>query len=340
MKAIVVGAGWAGCAAAWKLTQAGADVEVVEAAQVIGGHSRMEEVCGVWYESEGPHVFHTDDAAVLGWLDRLEMRSTWREYRICPMSEIDLGDDGTRIVSWPIQLPELEALPCWPQIRGELSALPPEPYGEDLETWCISLMGHTLYRLFIEGYTRKQWARDPRELSATIAPRRIDLRRDGYRPLHRDRWQFFPTTGPTGVMDRALAQSVVTCGAHTTAGELAEVACDGYVITAALDEFLAGSVPVEPLPWRGIRLRNTFYPAVGAKTATPAHVVKRPSLKVPYTRTIESKHATQQAHAGTIVSYEYPGADARHYPVPTIDGAGAAANELLQGWVRLSLIHI
>jgi UDP-galactopyranose mutase len=334
VKAIVVGAGWSGCAAAWRLTQAGVEVEVLEAAAVIGGHSRMEELCGIAFEAEGPHVFHTDDQQVIDWLAKLGSGRTWREYRICPMSEIDLGGGDTRLMSWPIQVPELQTLPCWPQIRRELEALPREPYGENLEAWCISLMGETLYRLFIADYTRKQWAREPSELSASIAPRRIDLRRDGYRPLHRNAFQAFPVKGPTGVMDRALARSTVTCGAHVAAGALAGTDCDGYVITAALDEFLADTMHVSPLPWRGIRLRNTFYPSDGPGTITPAHVVKRPSPNVPYTRTIETKHATRQRAPGTIVSYEYPGAAARHYPVPTLDRAGAIANDELRDLVR------
>lgn len=329
MRALVVGAGWAGCAAAWRLAQSGATVDVIEAAPFIGGHSRSEELCGVTYEAEGPHVFHTDDAAVMEWLRALGMAATWRKYKIEPLTEIDLGDEQ-RIVSWPIQYGELQALPCWPQIRTDLDSLPAQPHGDDLETWCVSLMGRTLYRLFIEDYTRKQWGREPSDLSAAIAPRRIDLRRDGFRPLHRNRWQFFPIKGPTGVMDRALERATVSCGTHATALTLADEPHDGFIVTAALDDFLAGVLDVNPLPWRGITLRSTFHPDVGTGTATPGHVVKRPSARVPYTRTIETKHATRQQVVGSVVSYEYPGAPSRHYPVHTTDGQAERTNAALQ----------
>ena len=36
-------------------------------------------------------------------------------------------------------------------------------------------------------------------------------------------------------------------------------------------------------------------------------------------RTVETKHASGQLIHGTVVSEEYPGSPARHYPVPTID---------------------
>ena len=64
-------------------------------------------------------------------------------------------------------------------------------------------------------------------------------------------------------------------------------------------------------------------------TRTPAYVVNRPSLRVPYTRTVETKHASGQRIHGTVVSEEHPGAPARHYPVPTVDGRYEGLNEQL-----------
>jgi UDP-galactopyranose mutase len=311
VKVIVIGGGWSGIAAACDLADRGVNVELLEAAPVLGGHSRMETLCGVLYEANGPHVFHTHYTEVVEWLEAAGLQR--RSYVFCPMTEIELAEDEHVFMSWPIQLHEVEALPCWPQVRHELSALPEQPSGDNLEAYCVSLMGRTLYELFIEGYTRKQWGCDPSELSASIGPKRIELRTN-FRPLHRDRWQFFPPDGVVGVMERLLKDRriSVTCGARTSAAELAGEPADGFVVTAALDEFVAA----DPLPWRGVHLRSTYYPDID-RMLTPAHVINRPSMQVPYTRTIETKHASGSSEPGTVVSYEYPGADAKHYPIPT-----------------------
>ena len=60
----VIGAGWSGAAAARRLHDGGMAVEVFEATEVVGGHSRAERLNGVLYEPNGPHVFHTSHPRV------------------------------------------------------------------------------------------------------------------------------------------------------------------------------------------------------------------------------------------------------------------------------------
>ncbi len=206
--------------------------------------------------------------------------------------------------------------------------MPSEPSGADFETWVISLMGERLYRLFIEGYTRKHWGCDPSELSSRFAPRRVDLRTDGHTRLFRDAWEFFPERGSGSIIENVLAPVPVTCGVELAADDVARERPAAVVITAPLDDFVG-----EPglLAWRGIRMVSR-YAAVDEPTATlsPAYVVNRPSLRVPYTRTVETKHATGQRINATVVSEEHPGADARHYPVHTLDSRHEQRNVALQ----------
>ena len=111
----------------------------------------------------------------------------------------------------------------------------------------------------------------------------------------------------------------MTCGVTVTADDVLDVVGrpDAVVVTAPLDDFLGRS---GALAWRGIHMVSRYVPTEPEGTVTPAYVVNRPSLRVPYTRTVETKHATGQRVAGTVVSDEHPGAPARHYPVPTVDG--------------------
>ncbi len=329
----VVGAGWAGAAAARFLHDHGARVTVYEQSSVVGGHSRSEVLNGVLYEPNGAHIFHTSDLGVARFVRRFGMSRRY-EHRV--LSEVYLDDDAEHpvLLSWPPQVDELEALPIWPQVERELAELPPRPCGEDLESYVVSLMGPTLYRRLVRDYSRKQWGCDPALLSSKMAPTRIELRRDGNRRLFRDRFEFFPSGGMNSVIESMLAPVPVVCGARIGLADVASLRASAVVITAPLDEFASAA---EPLAWRGISMRSRYVPVDHERaTVTPGYVVNRPSMRVPYTRTVESKHASGQAVMATVVSEERPGAPSRHYPVATLDGRYEAANERLKLAIRVA----
>jgi UDP-galactopyranose mutase len=269
----IVGAGWAGASAARALADAGVHVEVFESAAVVGGHSRAEVLQGVVYEPNGPHIFHTDDERVAGWVDRFGMR---RPFDFRPRTRLVL-DGEERLLAWPLRLDELRALPDWPRIDRELGERPALPDPSNFETWCVSLLGETLYRWFVYGYTVKQWGCEPSRLSSRFAPKRVELRENGHH------------------------------GAEARAA----------------------------LAWRGIAVVARFHDTEELDaTRTPAYAINEPRLEVPYTRTVETKHATGQRVRGTVVCEEYPGADARHYPVHTPERTWERENERLQELIR------
>jgi UDP-galactopyranose mutase len=329
----VVGGGWAGSVAARRLHESGIAVHVFEAKSVTGGHSRAERLNGVVYEPEGPHIFHTGDPEVAAFVQQYGMR---RPYEHCVMTEIFLreDDDEPVLLSWPPQVEELRRLPMWPDVERELAELPASPSTANLEAYCVSIMGKTLYELFIREYTVKQWGRDPTGLSASFAPGRLELRRDGYRRLFRDSWEFFPEAGSQETIERVLAGLPITAGRRITSDDVDELASrfDAVVVTAPLDEFVGRP---GTLAWRGIRSVSTYHPVEDPRsTVTPAYVVNRPSSRRPYTRTVETKHATGQLVAGTVVSEEYSGGSACHYPVATPDNRYQQLNEQLKEEVR------
>lgn len=331
----VIGAGWAGAVVARTLHDAGVRVDVYERAPVVGGHSRAETLCGVVYEPNGPHILHTAIPKVAQFF--LDLGLCDRPYRFQPRTEIELADGSFRLMSWPIQLDEVMTLPTWPTIERELRVvddLPVAPRGADFESYVVSMMGRTLYRLFIEGYTRKQWGCDPSELSSSFAPKRVELRRDGNRDLFRDAWQYFPAERVNAAIESLLRPVSVTCGANITAATAAPLGAQAVVVTAPLDEFLNRP---SALAWRGVHLRSRYLPTDAAETVTDAYVINRASEKVPYTRTIETKRATGQLVGGTVVSEEYPGGFARHYPIATVDRRHERANLALQREIRAFL---
>jgi UDP-galactopyranose mutase len=310
----VVGAGLAGATVAHVVAGAGRPVEVIEGGPTWGGQLRTASAHGILYEPYGAHIFHTADTSVWRFVTGLVRL---REYRHVVRTEV-----FDRTLSWPPQLAELRELPQWPIIERELRLRPDRPRGDNFETWCVDLMGETLYREFIEGYTRKQWGRDPRELSSLWAPRRIELRSDGYRPLFRDPHQGWPEGGYAPLIDALLAPADVTMGQPVSVTDWDDL-CRGaaaVVLTCPLDDFFGEALG--RLPWRGVALRSRYLP--GVAHALPCGVLNTPSADRPYTRAVETKWMSGQSGPGTVVSYEYPGAPARHYPIDDVDGANRA----------------
>ena len=307
----IVGGGLAGATVAYSLGQAGLRVEVVEADATWGGQLRTAGANGILYEPTGAHIFHTGDEAVWRLVTRLV---TMRPYRHRVQAEV-----FDRVLSWPPQLSELRDLPQWTAIERELALRPSRPRADNFEVWCVDLMGETLYRAYIEGYTRKQWGIEPADLAAAWAPRRIELRSDDIRELFRDPYQGWPVGGYTGLVDALLAAVPVTLGQRLTVQDWDELCrdVDAVVLTCALDEFFGESLG--RLPWRGVALRSRYVPEVDH--ILPCGVLNTPSPEHPYTRAIETKWMSGQSLPGTVVSYEYPGAAARHYPVDDVEGA-------------------
>lgn len=331
----VVGAGWSGAVTAERLGAGGVDVEVFERAANVGGHSRSETLNGVVYEPNGAHIFHTSNEEVAAYVQRFGLS---RPYGHAVKTQVHIGeDDELTLLSWPPQLEELRDLPVWPIIEKELADLPDRPAGDDFETFVKSLMGTTLYNLFIRDYTAKQWGRPATELSSSFAPKRVELRDDGYRRLFRDRWEFFPAEGMNSVIEAVMAKTSVTCGAELVLDDLVAMQrdYDALVVTAPLDRLLGRDGELE---WRGIHLRSRYVPVDRPdETLTAAYVVNWPDARYPFTRTVETKHATGQRIGGTVVSEEFPGAPARHYPVPTVDRRFETLNERYKVEVRAAL---
>ena len=329
----VIGAGWAGVSAAHRLDAAGIATEVFEKTDGVGGHSRSELMDGVVYEPNGAHIFHSSDEEVASFVQHFGLT---RPYAHTVSTEVFLSDsdDESTLMSWPPQIDELKKLPIWGQIANELDQLASEPVGDDFETYVISMMGPTLYDLFIREYTIKQWGVQPSELSSSLAPKRVELRSDGYRRLFRDRWEFFAAEGINDVVARALGSVPVAFETEMSVTNLEHLAgsFEAVIVTAPLDVFLGR--PNE-LAWRGVTLQSHLIHVDGpSDTMTRGYVINHPSQRVPYTRTIETKHATGQQIEATVVSEEYPGSPGRHYPIPTPERRHERTNEKLKQEVQ------
>jgi UDP-galactopyranose mutase len=316
MTVLIVGAGLTGCTVAHRLAQHGMRVVVHERAAVPGGLIRSDHLHGVLHEPHGSHIFHTDDDEV--WRLANEM-TPFNDYR----HRVSILIEG-RLLNWPILVSDLGRQSRGDEIRAELDSrrgVDPDARASasNFEEWCTALMGPILYERYVRPYTIKQWGRAPRELAAEWAPRRIGIRWDDDPYLFRDRHQGWPAgpNGYTDLIDGLLDDDAITLrvgselSLSTVAAVMAEEKADAVVLTCPLDAFCEQCLGA--LHWRGILVRAIHVPHV--ELAQETMVVNYPGLEYPFIRVHETKHASRQRCAGTVLGFEFTGAPTRCYPV-------------------------
>jgi UDP-galactopyranose mutase len=316
-RALIVGGGLTGCTLARELAENGWQVRIHEGASVAGGLVRSSTMGSVIYEPHGSHIFHTEDAEVWDYVQRYVPFNDYRH-------RVDILIEG-KLLNWPMLVSDIDKQSDAEQIRLELA----EREGVDaaaraasanFEEWCLELMGPTLYGRYIHPYTKKQWGREPRLLSATWAPRRVQLRRDNDPYLFPDPYQGWPDgkEGYTDLIEGLIAHPSIELvlnsrlDLNTTPAAAADHGSDLIVLTCPLDVF-AGN-PLGELEWRGIWVQNVHIPY--KEHAQSAMVVNYPGLDYPFIRVHETKHASGQECEGTVLGFEFTGAPTRYYPIP------------------------
>jgi len=313
-KIMIVGAGWAGASVSYELKRLGLSTCIFESSDSVGGHARSEKLNNVIYEPNGPHIFHTSNPLVNRFVNSFGMtrRFTHRiKSRIYPES---LNGESI-LVSWPPQVSELRKLNEWKKIESELNELPSKPNEKNFATYAISIMGRTLFELFISGYTEKQWGLPAEELSSEFAPKRIDLRTDDNTALFSDKWEYFHPNGSGEIIENITKNDEVQLNTKISLNNIDSYlnAFDAIVITAPLDDFTESS---QLLEWRGIKVEAEYFETNGEEECiTESYQINHPSKQEEYTRTVETKHASGQKVKGSVVGKEYSYAGIRHYPV-------------------------
>lgn len=171
---IVLGAGCAGLAAAYRLRQKGREVLVIEAEDHAGGLAGGIRIAGSVYEY-GPHIFHTTDPEILADIKEL-MGPELLPYKRTIQIKF-LGN----YFQFPLSIPDvLQKLPLLTVLHAALSfaywfvrgALI-KPDVENSETVLRRYYGDVLYRLFFRDYITRVWGIGPSQFSPAFARERI-----------------------------------------------------------------------------------------------------------------------------------------------------------------------
>lgn len=294
MDYLIVGAGLFGAVCARELTRARKRVLVVEQREHVGGNCHTAERDGILVQEYGGHIFHTNSRRI--W-DYVQECAEWRQYS----HHVKAYYKGA-VYSFPINRMTLQ------QTGASLPTTP--PHGDNLRDWAVSQVGETLYDMFIDGYTRKQWGRDPKSLPASII-KRIPVRDNWCDEYFSDEYQAMPQRGYTAFIAELLRGSTVELGQDYAARATYWNGKARHVIyTGALDRlfgYMLGRLEYRGLRWEHERYERPDYLGAATMNYTDADV--------PYTRAIEHKYFYPANTAHTIVTREYPGGDEPCYPV-------------------------
>ena len=156
---------------------------------------------------------------------------------------------------------------------------------------------------------------------ASWAPRRVGIRWDDDPYLFTDPHQGWPAHGYTHLIEGLLDDPLITVrpragvSLRSLAAAMERERAEIAVLTCPLDELCGEQLGA--LPWRGIVVRSVHVPHV--EHAQESMVVNYPGLEYPFIRIHETKHASREKCAGTVLGFEFAGAPARHYPIESPD---------------------
>ncbi len=163
-RAVIIGGGPAGCAAAYFLKQKGiSDITIIENSQ-IGGCARTRTYQGIPYEF-GPQIMFTDKdhlkALFEQWLTQHKPPSHDGEYHYVVSVDGTIDD----VHDFPLTTKNVLKLPNPEQAIWELYQVNlNQPDYSNFEAYAISRVGKTLYDTYIKNYNRKAWQMDPKEM--------------------------------------------------------------------------------------------------------------------------------------------------------------------------------
>lgn len=308
---LIVGAGLFGCVTADLLRAKGHKCLVIDKRSHIGGNCYTEVENGITVHKYGAHIFKTDNR--LAW-DYMRSLCCIRQFINTPIAVVE--GKGYNL---PFNMNTFASVfgvtsPHDAEKAIRMTAELDHPV-ENLEDKAISLVGRTLYEMFIKGYTEKQWGRPCNELPASILDD-IPVRFTYNNNYYRTKWHGVPYGGYTPIFEKLLRGIEVHLNTDyfEYEHELNQIA-ENIVYTGPIDQFFNyrfGRLEYRSLMFEEKLIRST-------SNFQGVAVTNHPGLDVPYTRIIEHKHFLGECTDHTIITYEIPfaytGNDDAFYPI-------------------------
>lgn len=296
---LLVGSGLFGSVCARLLTDSGKSCIIIDKRSHTGGNCYTEDVDGIKVHKYGPHIFHTDIEEVWNFVQKY---TTINHFSCRPKLRYD-----NTVYSFPINLltihqvygtitPE-EAKAKIEEVSAPYKKMYPNP--KNCYEWGMQLVGPELYKIFYEGYLRKQWKKDPKDIPAEV------LKRQVFRLTYEDSYYNHPHQGIPNYnklfenlhknIEVKLNEDYLENRAYY------DSIAESIIYTGPIDRFYDyrfGSLEYRSLIFKEERHEIKDYQGT--------FMMSYPEPQYEYTRIIEHKHFEFGQQPFTVITKEYP----------------------------------
>mgnify|MGYP000020472917 CR=1 FL=1 len=290
---------------------------------------------GILVSKYGAHLFHTNYAEVWEYVRHF---SEWYfyEHRVQALVDGLLVPIPVNITTvnqlFKLNIKNEEEMKKWLS-KVQLKKSRPKNGREA----ALSRVGPVLYEKMFKNYTKKQWDKYPEELDASVL-NRIPVRTNFDDRYFSDTYQYLPQGGYTQLFRRMLTHSNITVALNTDYFSIRS-AIRGYeklFYTGPIDQFFDFKYQLEQkLEYRSI---NFVHETHNKECYQGNSVINYPNEN-DFTRIVEYKHITKQAHPKTTIVKEFTSDEGEpYYPVPNPDNQ-AIYNLYKQETSKLSNIY-
>lgn len=320
-KALIIGGGFAGCAAAHQFAlKGGWQVTLVESAPFLGAGNKTRWWGGHPY-TFGPRHFLTQKPEIFEFLNK------YCPIRLCPEHEfISYVEKDQQFYNFPINTDDIPSMPDSNEIYRELKEVRIEGVqsAQNLEEYWINSVGKTLYQKFVDTYSKKMWQMDSNVFIDTFSwsPKGVALK-TGSRAAWDSALSGYPYAA-NGYDDYFELSTLNASVLLSTKIENFDVLHKRVQINGKWEQFDIIVNTISPdllfeycygeLPFVGRDFHKIVLPI---KEAFPKDVFFVYYVNdEAFTRIVEYKKFTRHNSESTLLGLEIPSKNGKHYPLP------------------------
>lgn len=295
---LIVGAGFFGSVFAREMSNLGKKCFVIDKRTHIGGNAYSYKKEGIDIHKYGPHIFHTNEKKIWDYVNNFD--------NFVPYFNRGKVKYKNRIFSFPINLMTFNQL--WgvktPEEAKRMIESKKKQISnpKNLEDFVLSQVGEEIYEIFIRGYTRKQWGREPKDLPISII-KRIPIRFSFNEFSVDDKYQGVPENGYDRLFENLLDGITYEVGIdYFSNREYYNNLAHKIIYTGCIDQFF--DYKFGNLEYRGLRFENEIREMEDFQGNALMNYTEE---DIPYTRICEHKHFLPFIKTKkTIITKEFP----------------------------------